>query len=337
MITTINEFFFSKHYAYDTDNRFNLRIKNAKILNSLQNPELADIRLKKALYFYGLEMLDKLAIAIQPIAIVFGNIYFREKGRLIAANIEVDKSTGNVYTALINNQTVITLILLPINISNQEIFDKIKKHDGTEVKQLRDMDGTILSLNDKKRKTIIIDLDIDDAEFAKQYPAITLKNNSINGILSPIEINKLEDEKKIQKTQKTIFSSTAIPKEFTALIPNKEFVIYKGMEILVPYPDGPKKKIIRDLVIDEKGASRKFSLIFENTLKPMSLEIGTNFIISPKMANDTYNKLIDAFNLTDGEELHFQGPINKFNFYKKGKGGSDREKLGIIITPRFYL
>lgn len=335
MITTINEFFFSKHYAYDSDNRFNLRIRNAIIKNKLQNLELAKTRFKKAMYYYALEILDKTSIAVSPTAIAFGNLYFRENNRLIQAEIEVDKSIGNIYVAVIKDQTVVTLLLYPFTYSNQDIVDKIKAHDGSEIKDLRDIDLNSLSLSDRKRKNIIIDLDLSDIEFNKQFPAITLKNNSIDKILTKQEIEKNEQDK-LSTPKEAIYSPTAIPKEYSTLVPNKEYVIYDGMEVLIQYPEGPKIKKIRKLIIDETGSSRKFSLEFQNTAKPYPLEIGKNFIISPKISNEEYRKLIDAFNLDDDKEFHFQGPILKFNFYSKQKTGSI-PKLGIIIEPKIFF
>jgi len=335
MITSINEFFFSKHYAYDSDNRFNLRIRNAIIKNNLTKSDLAKTRFKKAMYYYALEILDKAAIAINPIAIVFGNLYFRENGKLIQAEIEVDKSVGNVYIAIIKEQTVVTLLLYPFSYNNQDIVNKIKAHDDTDIKELRDIDFTKLSFDDRKRKNIIIDLDISDAEFNKQFPPINLKNNSINKILTPVEL-KANEEDKLNTPKKDVYSPTAIPLEFSKLIPNKEYVIYDGMEVLIQYPDGPKLKKIRKLIIDETGSSRKFSLEFENTMKPYPLEVGKNFIISPKISNEEYRKLIDAFELEDGKQFNFQGPITKFNFYSKQKTGSI-PKLGIIIEPKMFF
>jgi len=335
MITSINEFFFSKHYAFDNDNRFNLRIRNAKILNSLKNNQLAEQRFKKAMYYYALEVLDKTMIAINPIAIVFGNLYFKENAKLIQAEIEVDKSVGNLYVAIIKEQTVVTLLLYPFSYNNQDIVDKIKAHDATEVKQLRDIDLNQLNLNDRKRKNIIIDLDISDLEFNKQFPPINLKNNPVNKILTPSEL-KANEEDKINTPKADVYSPTAIPLEFSKLIPNKEYVIYDGMEVLIQYPDGPKVKKIRKLIIDETGSSRKFSLEFENTIKAYPLEVGKNFIISPKISNEEYRKLIDAFELEDGKQFHFQGPIAKFNFYSKQKTGSI-PKLGIIIEPKMFF
>jgi len=334
MITSINEFFFSKHYAYDSDNRFSLRIRNAVILNKLDDPQKAEYRFRKAMYHYGLNILDKTATAISPIAITFGNLYFRQGGRLIQAEIQIDKSVGNVYVALVVNQTVVTLLLYPFSFSNRDIYNKILAHDAKELKQLRDIDMNVLSFDDRKRKNTIIDLDITDIEFAKLYPAVNLKNNP-DTMLTPAE-KELNAEENKNQPKAAIYSPTAIPMELKKLVPNKEFVIYDGMEILVNYPEGPKKKKIRRLVIDEKGSSRKFSLEFENTLKPMELKPGDRFIISPKIANEEYKQLIDAFNLEDGAEFHFMGPIVKFNFYSKEKTKSI-PKLGIIIEPRTYF
>ncbi len=337
MITSINEFFFSNHYAYDGDNRFKTRIKEAKIINKLDNIELAENRLKRALYYIGLEILDKQVNKINNIGVVFGNIYFRQNSKIIPAEIEIDKNrVGNVYVVIISNNTVVTLKLFPLTSTNQIISDDIKNETDNPI-QLYDYNGNKLSLEDKKRPIIYIDLDISDDEFNKTYPKPILKNNKPNGIFTTYEIEDMNKEISTRVEKKDKFVPTIITSEMSKLVPNKEFVIYKGMEILVSYPDGPKKKIIRDLVVDEKGASRKFSLVFENTLKPMELNIGTTFIISPKMENDVYLQLLDGFNLEPGSELHFQGPITKFNFYKIGKGGSDRDKLGVIIQPRLYL
>jgi len=338
MITCINEFFFSNHYLYDNDNRFNKRIKNAKILNNLSDPIKADKRLKKALYYYGLEVLDKTSIAINPIAITFGNIYFRDGGKLQPAELEVDNTVkGNVYSILIKNQTVVTITLLPLSISNQDIADKIKAHDGTVIQQLRDIDLKELSLNDKRRKTTIIDLDITDDEFATQFPLIHMKNNELTTAsgLTTLEIEEIKNGPK--KKEKPRYSLQSIPGEFKQYVPDKEFVIYDGMSILVPYPgQEPKMKKIRRLVVDETGDKRKFMLEFENTLKPMELKQAIPFIISPKMSNDVYNNLLNAFDLEEGTVLNFQGPIVKFNFYSKKKTGNI-PKLGIIIEPRSFF
>lgn len=334
MITSINEFFFSKHYAYDSDNRFGLRIRNAKILNQLADPEKAQARFKKAMYHYALTILDKTASAITPLAITFGNLYFRQDKRLIKAEIEVDKSVGNVYVAVIKNQTVITLLLYPFDFTNKDIYDKILAHDGTELKQLRDIDMNVLSFDDRKRKNTIIDLDISDADFAKEYPAVVLKNNP-DTMLTPAEKVRNAEENKNQP-KAAVYSPTAIPMELKKLVPNKEYVIYDGMEILVNYPAGPKIKKIRRLVVDETGSARKFFLEFENTAKPLELKVGDRFIISPKIANEEYKQLIDAFGLEDGAEFHFMGPIVRFNFYSKAKTKTI-PKLGIIIEPKSYF
>ena len=44
---------------------------------------------------------------------------------------------------------------------------------------------------------------------------------------------------------KDIYSPISIPLELKKLVPNKEYVIYDGMEVLIQYPEGPKIKKIR--------------------------------------------------------------------------------------------
>ena len=337
MITSINEFFFSNHYLYDNDNRFNLRIKNAKILNNLPNNKLADKRLKQALFYYGLEVLDKTSIALQPVAIVFGNIYFKSNNRLIPTEIQIDNNIkGNVYVAIINNQTVITLKLLPLSISNDEIVNDIKRHDNTDLLGLYDMDHKQLNLHDKKRKTIVIDLDISDSEFINLYPAPLLKNNPYqkdgNGI-SDMDMLWINKNKNIEKP---IISYNTINANIKEIIPTKEFVISEGMKIWVSYIDGPKEKVIKKIIRNTIGDKVKYYLEFENTLKQLELKIGDSFIISPSMKTDNFTRIYNAFNLEVGTPLHFKGPIDRLSYYSKEKTKTVH-KLGIIIDPRVFF
>lgn len=341
MVTSILEFFFSNHYLYDSNNRFNLRIKNAIILNKLENMELADKRLKKALFYYGLEMLDKTSIALQPIGFVFGNIYFKEKGRLIPAEIQVDNERkGNVYVAIIKDQTVVTLKLLPLSISNEEIVADVQKHDATELKALYDMDNKVLNLNDKKRKTITIDLDMSDSEFLSVYPAPVLKNNQyqLNGSgVSNADMEWINKDKQASTDIKNIKTSyQVIPENLKQFVPEKEFVLSEGQTIWVPYPDGPKQKKIKKIIRDEKGTTHKYFLEFEATLKPFELNKGTMFIISPELKTENFRKLYTAFDLEFGTPLNFQGPIERLSYYSKEKTKSVH-KLGVIINPRNFF
>jgi hypothetical protein len=64
--------------------------------------------------------------------------------------------------------------------------------------------------------------------------------------------------------------------------------------------------------------------------------MGMKFIIQPKLNNDNYKKLIEIFNLNAGDDISFQGPIVKFNYYSKQKTGNI-PKLGVIIEPRMYI
>lgn len=341
MVTSILEFFFSNHYLYDSNNRFNLRIKNAIILNKLENMELADKRLKKALFYYGLEVLDKTSIQLQPIGFVFGNIYFKEKGRLIPAEIQVDNERkGNVYVAVIDNQNVVTLVLVPITFSNEDIVNQIEKHDGKTLKALYDMDNKVLSLNDKKRKTITIDLDMSDSEFLSVYPAPVLKNNPYQQNGSGVSNSDMEwinkDKKELTDIKNTKTSYQVIPENLKQFVPEKEFVLSEGQTIWVTYPDGPKQKKIKKIIRDEKGATHKYFLEFEATLKPFELNKGTMFIISPELKTENFRKLYTAFDLEFGTPLNFQGPIERLSYYSKEKTKSVH-KLGVIINPRNFF
>jgi hypothetical protein len=342
MITNLLEFYFSKHYFYDSDNRFKLRIKDAVILNELSQMDLAKTRFKQVLSYIGLTKLDNLSIQkYKAFGIVFGNLFFREHSKLIKANIQVDKSEGNIYVAIIKNETVVTILLLPDFMTNQDILEKCNKEaNNAQLETLIDISGNKLDMDSKKRPSLIIDLDIEYKEFNSQYPVILKNNQWSSNVFSDIEIGDFKknafDIEKTQKDNKVILSGQVIPEDVKKFIPEKEFVIYVGKKIFVPYPDGIKEKVIKKLIINEKGDKREFSLEFENTLKPMKLDIGTQFIITPNFNNDALDKLVKSFNLESENDLSFQGPITKFSYYSKAKTKSI-EKLGIFINSRLFL
>lgn len=333
MVTSILEFFFSNHYLYDADNRFTKRIKNVKIVNKLEKRELAELRLKKALFHYGLGVLDKTSIALQPIAIVFGNIFFRENGKITQAELEIENGrTGNVYVAIIGDQTVVTLKLFSINVTNQEIADDLERHDGTEIKALYDMDNNVLNMADKKRKTIIVDLDINDAEFLTQYPAPVLRNNPYNkggNGVSKTDMEWIERDKPVV-AEKPLMAGHVIPSDLKQYAPEKEWGISKGTVVLVRYPDGIREKTVQEIIVDDKGPNKKYSLRFEKTLNTYSLNVGGNFIISPKQQTDTYVRLMNAFALNPDDNINFEGPIRKFMDYMK----KAKPSLGVVIDPK---
>jgi hypothetical protein len=343
MITSIFEFVFSNHYFYDNDNRFFTRIKNAKVLNKFNDSSLANKRFKMAMYSMALYQLDKKQYNISPIGIVFGNIYFKEGGKLQPAIIEVDNERqGNVYVAVIKDERVVTIILLPIGVSNQEIVDKLETHDNSKLKQLLDLKTfNILNLNDKKRSTQIIDLDMSETDFLKEFPIGSLKMNEPNispSGLSPAEIEEIDRMSKL-KPEDSLFSIRAIDTDKIAQVKDliKEYTIGEGQSILVPYPEGPRDKVIRKIVLDEKGDKRKYYLEFEKTAKIYDLTIGSNFIISPKVKNDKYNKLLKMFDLPEDQFMNFQGKITAISYYKGSRFADGKHKLGILIDPKFYF
>lgn len=344
MITSILEFFFTNHYYKDSDNRFLTRIKNAKLLNKFNDPALANKRFKMAMYSMALGDLDKMQSAVNPIGVVFGNIFFKENGKIQQAIIENDdnKRQGGAYVAYVADGNVITIMLIPPTITNQEIADQLEKHDGIPVKQLIDIrTKAVLNLNDKKRTPIIIDLNMPEAEFVKEYPAPQLKNNPWNiGVtgLSPVEMEEIERLSKL-KTEEVQFSIKAIDSDKVAQVKDliKEYTIGEGQTILVPYADGPKEKTIRKIVIDEKGDKRKYYLEFEKTAKLFELAPGTNFIISPKVKNEKYLLLLKMFGLSEDQFMNFQGKITSVSYYKKERFADNKHKLGILIDPKFYF
>lgn len=345
MITSLLEFYFSKHYFYDSDNRFKLRVLNANILNNLTDMTKAKSRFVQAMSYLALEKLDGLSTNGKPVAIVFGGVMFAENGKMQTAKLEVDKSEGNTYVAIVTNENVVTLLLFPNSTSNQDIFDKVRKDTSegkVQIEKLINLKGETLDLNSQKREAIVIDLDIDIKEFNKQFPVAKLKNNVWSK--SAFAKEELEDimlkgkeREKEEMQNKVHFSPSAIPDNLKSFVPDKEFVIYEGMRILVKIGEEYKWKTIKKLNVSEKGDKREFTLEFENTLKPMPLTLGTIFVINPVMKNEEYLKLLSAFNLNPEDKLSFVGPIVKFNFYKKGKGGSDRDKLGVIINSRMWI
>lgn len=338
--TTINEFKFTKHYAQTPDQRFNQRMLGANILNNFPDMDKAKYRFKRVMLYLGLQKLDNLMIANNAIGLVLGNIFFKDGGRLVQAQLEIDGGRlGNVFIFPVLDREIVTVKLLPINATNQELLNSLAKENSDKtITNLYDINGNTLDLKTSKRTSHIINLDISDEEFDKEYPYPVLKMNDINIIagLSAVDKLKSDEQSKIVKPE-IKFTQKIVTDEASKILKEKEFVIYAGLQIYVSYPDGPKLKTIKKLIVDEKGSSRKFALEFENTLKPMELNIGTTFIISPELANEQYLKLLDLFELQPGDKFNFQGPITKFNFYKLGKGGSKQDKLGIIISPRMYF
>lgn len=345
MITSLLEFYFSKHYFYDEDNRFKLRVKDIKIHNDLPNMEQAVVRFRQAMSYLALERLDTLSTTLDGVAVILGAIFFRYtvdmQSKIVPANLEADKNSGNVYVAIVGMDRVVTILLLPSYLTNGDILEKVTKESkNVKIDRVINLDGAALPLESKSRPAIIIDLDVEFSDFARMFPTPKLKNNPWSDkAFSKIELEDIlrNNKERERLDAPAILSPSAIPANLKPLIPEKEFVIYEGMKIWVKYPDGVKEKVIKKLIVNATGDSKKFSLMFENTAKTMELEIGSQFVITPVMANDVYQKLIDGFNLDSGEGLSFLGPITKFNFYKKGKGGSDRDKLGVIISPRLWL
>jgi hypothetical protein len=341
MITSLNEFHFSRHYLYDSDNRFTLRIKHAKIVNRLTKPELAQERFKRAMYYLALEKLDKLSFKEKTVGVVFGNIYFRSEKRLVPAEVQIDNNrVGNVYVVIVKDDEVVTIKLLPLKVTNQEIFDNITR-DGANINTLIGIkNATVLDLNGSKRDAIVVDLDVTDAEFNKEYPIPVLKTNKTSG-LSADDLALLDRGNKEREEERSkVFSASYIPSEIMTQVGDliKETVIAEGDTIFVPYPDGPKQKTIRKIHTVQKKGKRAFELEFNNTLTRLPLDPGVQYISTPKTKNEKYYRLLDLFKLDDDANINFQGKIVSVTYYSPEKAGRNGKMgLGVLIDPRSYF
>lgn len=350
MITTINEYLFTNHYILKPDERFKKRILNAEILNkNIKNVELAKNRFKIALSYYGLEMLDKIQRP-KDVGFVFGNIMFKEDKKAIPAELQTpDGVKGNVYVAVVKDGNVITLLLMPQMMDNNGILSKIQKDPDTQkfdgkIETLIANDGSELdvTIGNKKRKPIIIDLDISDEEFRNKYDIPLIKNSTNLQLVKAAELLdefQLKQMQKIQQEQENTKNIVFLPPKNASIpLENLEGVIYHGMEALIPEAGGAVYKMIREIEKVVYGNRIEYVLHFENTKKTFSLKEGITFIVKPVSKNtDTYKlKVMPKFDLTQEQDVYFKGNIKKFNPYPKGKGGSDRFKLGVIINPTSY-
>lgn len=348
MITTINEFKFSNHYVKDDDNRFEYRVKNAKIKNTdLKDIDKANKRFKAVLYYHSLETLHNMQKPGSMIGVVFGNTYFREDGRIKPAIIEVDKErNGNVYVAIVKEQTVTTMLLVPMSKSNADIIKQMKDHEKRVSKEkmtkpaiykgLYNLNGDKLEETGNKRKPLIIDLDIKDEDFNKQYPYPILPANVLNDIRGLSDFYKDEVSKMKPREDTRIVYHPVSEKMPLA---EKEFVIARDSEILFKKnkDSEPELKTIREIYVTEYGNRVKYEIELVGSLTRYELKRGMTFIISPAVENKQKRELMDMFNLEDGENISFSGPIVRFAPYPKGKGGSDRFKLGVVIKPLYVL
>lgn len=339
MITNILEFKFSNHYFYDDNNRFKSRVKDAKILNNLENKEKAEFRFKQVMYNLLLTQLDKMTTKNKNVGIIIGEVVFIQNGKFIPAIIQGDNNSGNLYVAVIKNETVVTLLLLKNTLTNEEILDQFNNHnkrkDLDTIDKLIDING--ITINSKLRNKIVVNLNMTDAEFYTKYssPVLTQNAYSKNGF-TELDAKQWKEKEIIALKDKVVMSGTIIPADLKESTPEKEWVIFPGIKVWVKYPDGLKLKEIEQLIIDEKGDKRKYELRFKNTLKTYPVNIGDTFISTPEQKTDTYMKLIKSFNLEPTHVFSFEGPILRLSYYSKEKTGTI-PKLGVIIQPRqFY-
>lgn len=341
MITSILEFRFSDHYFKDLDNRFKYRIKDAELLNKFENPEKAKARFRQVMYDIALSKLDRMTTANRShlnYGLMLGEIVFIENGKIIPALIKGDNLTGDTYVAIIKSDTVVTVLLFSNKTSNEDILAQLNKHESrsnsaTEITALKDINGIELPISSNVRPKITINLDTPDIDFYAKYKAPNLVNNtySQNGF-TEIEATKMQDNDKAVMLSKALMAGHVIPAEFKQYIPEKEWVLNVGTKVYVRYPDGIKPKIVDEIIVDEKGASRKYILRFKNTAALYPLNVGSSFISTPKQQTDAYNKLTTAFDIKPGDDVSFEGPIKRFMDYRKKTGG-----IGVVIDPKSVI
>ena len=338
MITSILEYRFSNHYFNDIDNRFKLRVKDVNILNNFENKEQAMIRFRMVMYNFLLTQLDKMETRNgkdRNYGLIFGEVVFINNDKIEPAQLKADNNVGNLYVCIIKNDTVVTLLLLKNTLTNEEILSQLNAHEnrnpnGIKITSIKNMNGIDLSMDSKSRPKITINLDMPDSEFFTKYNSPILINNKYNSNSFSVEdAEKMSNIVKKYINDKPIMTGHALTADMKAIVQEKEWVINKGSTILVRYPDGIKPKTIDEIIIDDKSSPRKFILRFKNTAKLYPLNIDSNFISSPKQQTETYNKLIDAFDLDPKADFNFEGPIKRFMDYTKRNGS-----IGIVIEPK---
>lgn len=347
MITSILEFYFSNHYLYDKDNRFTKRVKNVKILNKLKDIEAANARLKRVLYYLALDRLDARTSSVNNAAVVFGDISFKENGNVFNAKLETeDGYVGNTYVAIVTKNLVITIKIYEENTSNIEILKDADKSSQNGIEKLISLlGGTELELSSNNRDSIIIDLDESFSSFAKKWPVPNIKNNPYSNEIGGLSYDDIDWISAKGRELADAFSPAVSMTHMTdlemleikakGLI--KECVIGEGDRIWVSYPNGPKEKTIKSIKRVEVN-NIAYEIEFENTAKKVTIQEGSDWIITPKSKNDKYAQLLMLFDIKNDTDLSFKGKIRSITYYKAGKSSAgSKHKLGILIDPRSYF
>lgn len=339
MITSINEMLFSKHYVNDgSKTRFN-RIREIQIVTTLDNLDLGYARLKSALYNLALSKLDEINNQ-NYVVYVIPKITFIENGKNKVATLKGDAGVGNSFVFICEGGKVLTAYLSRSNNYN-DILEQSKAHTNKDLNGIYSLlDGHIY--NKEIDDNTIINLDINDIEFNKQYPPFTaLKNNNIKNILTQPELSKLENDLHNYEKNKpadVIMSGGFIVHNMgDATVDNKEFVVGTPGEEIYMYVNGePKIKTIRRVYRDEKSKPMKVFIEFERTAQPTELKEGMQFIIKPKVDNEETIKLKEQFGIDLNKEVYFSGKIVKTTYYLKSKTKTV-DKVGVIIKPTQVL
>lgn len=339
MITSINEMLFSKHYVNDGERtRFN-RIRNIQIATVLDNQDLGYARLKSALFNLALFKLDEINNG-NYVVYVIPKITFIEAGKTKVATLKGDGGVGNSFVFICEGGTVLTAYLSRTN-NYQDILEKSKAHTNKDLTAVYSLlDGHMY--NKEIDDATIINLDINDIEFLKQYkPFNSLKNNNLKSILTPVEISKLQrdydDYERNKPAEVTMSGGFIVHNMGDAKVDNKEYVIGTPGEEIYMYVNGePKIKTVRRVFRDEKSKPMKVFVEFERTLNPVELKEDMQFIIKPKVDNEETIRLKEQFGIESGKDVYFSGKVVKTTYYLKSKTKTV-DKVGVIIKPTQVL
>lgn len=336
MFTTINEMLFSKHYVNDgSETRLN-RLRNIKINNNLEKPELAKDRLKHVILKLAVEKLDKITNS-KYVTYYIPKIIFIENGSEKVANLtDSDGNTGNSISFICDNKVITTYISRTNNIEEiMEISDQHAKRHGINKK----CEGVYSLISNKKltnkhKETLKIDLDMGQLEFYKEWTPFSSSSSNIMMALNKNEVDYLKDKMaeyaKLIKDNKmtTNISLHKLPNDFE--IESKEFVIYAKKETQYYLYINNEIKYLPVTEVERVPYRDKYNYFIHTYKGSIELKIGDKFIIQPQMNSETTLKLKKQFNIDSKDKVYFSGRITDITYYNK-KG--EPEKIGVHIKP----
>lgn len=350
MITTINEFKFSKHYQSDKNNRIALRIAQIKLTNKVK-PEFEEIFKKMALnrtkhVLYHL-LLSKLNDLITPINGLFctGNLMLMANDKQLIGLTDIqtaDGYTGNKYVAIVKDSVVLTILLYPSTLSDNDIISKANKHlDELPENGKKILYDKVTYFDDKKARKI--NLSLSDDAFMKLYPLTKLHSYNLPAAKNIIDDGVNEIEFSDDNVEDIKFSNAFNIDKGNKII-DKEVVIQPGSIILFKKGDKYIKREVIETIVDSVNAKTYYLRFKDKPKEKYLLEKGKNIILTPNSNNTNTKELFNKFNIeiTDDEKVHFRGRIIKIQHYTPEKNGSINgpfiyDSFGVVILPTSFI